>query len=498
MGGRQLIDKDVEGDGAGPLAHRPNLPSRLSTRILWFTMLSIMLAEIAIFVPSVSNFRRDWLHGKIDIVAAASLVTGGGPAGHGGFISPEDEAELLQALNAQLIAVEADGVSRLLARTSEVAPVDMEVNLATESIFGSIGAAFGTLVFGGDRFIRVLGPAGSGGNGLTAEIVLIEQPLRRAMLVYSRNIFTVSLLLASFAGLLVYVAISRYLLRPMRAMTESMVAFSENPQNPYRIIKASNRDDEIGIAERHLADMQKGLARMLREQQHLADLGLAVSKINHDLRNTLASAQLVSDRLSDIPDPQVQRFAPTLIRSLDRALHYTQSVLTYGRAVESNPQKRVIRLRLLVDDIFETVGGMDSRVTCSNDVSADVEMKVDPDHFHRALSNLVRNAIQSFESEVDEALVRRVQVDARVGEDSTVTIGVEDTGPGVSPRARENLFKAFRGSTRAGGTGLGLAIAAEIVQAHGGSIRHVEDHMPGTRFEIVLPGDEMHNEFKSE
>ena len=188
-----------------------------------------------------------------------------------------------------------------------------------------------------------------------------------------RNIFTISLLLASFAGLLVYIAISRYLLRPMRRMTESMVRFREEPENPARVIVASNRDDEIGIAERHLADMQGTLQRMLREQRHLADLGLAVSKINHDLRNTLASAQLVSDRLSDIPDPQVQRFAPTLIRSLDRALHYTQSVLAYGRAVESNPQKRVIRLRLLVDDVFEMMAGLDDRVQFSNEVPTDLE-----------------------------------------------------------------------------------------------------------------------------
>ncbi|UHD45446.1 HAMP domain-containing histidine kinase [Aureimonas altamirensis] len=465
-------------------AHRPTLPRRLSTRILWFTMISIMLAEVAVFVPSVSKFRRDWLYTKVETVAAASLAAGRSSGGPFGLMAPEDEAELLHSLGAQLIAVESQGMSRLLARADEVGPVDREVDLATESIPASIRAAFDTLLFGGQRTIRALGPIGDG--TMTAEVVLLEQPLRRAMLVYSRNIFTISLLLASFAGLLVYIAISRYLLRPMRRMTESMVRFREEPENSARVIVASNRDDEIGIAERHLADMQGTLQRMLREQRHLADLGLAVSKINHDLRNTLASAQLVSDRLSDIPDPQVQRFAPTLIRSLDRALHYTQSVLAYGRAVESNPQKRVIRLRLLVDDVFEMTAGLDDRVQFANEVPTDLEMEVDPDHFHRAVANLVRNAIQAFENDADEALVRRVVVDAVDVDGEEVRIGVQDTGPGLSARARENLFKAFRGSTRAGGTGLGLAIAAEIVQAHGGSIHHVEGHSPGARFEIVV------------
>ncbi|MCM2504128.1 HAMP domain-containing histidine kinase [Aureimonas altamirensis] len=465
-------------------AHRPKLPRRLSTRILWFTMISIMLAEVAVFVPSVSKFRRDWLYTKVETVAAASLAAGRSSGGPFGLMTPEDEAELLHSLGAQLIAVESQGMSRLLARAEEVGPVDREVDLATESVPASIRAAFDTLLFGGQRTIRALGPIGDG--TMTAEVVLMEQPLRRAMLVYSRNIFTISLLLASFAGLLVYLAISRYLLRPMRRMTESMVRFREEPENPARVIAASSRDDEIGIAERHLADMQGTLQRMLREQRHLADLGLAVSKINHDLRNTLASAQLVSDRLSDIPDPQVQRFAPTLIRSLDRALHYTQSVLAYGRAVESNPQKRVIRLRLLVDDVFDMMAGLDERVQFANEVPTDLEMEVDPDHFHRAIANLVRNAIQAFENDADEALVRRVVVDAAEVDGNRVRIGVQDTGPGLSARAREHLFKAFRGSTRAGGTGLGLAIAAEIVQAHGGSIHHVEGQSPGARFEIVV------------
>ena len=161
-------------------------------------------------------------------------------------------------------------------------------------------------------------------------------------------------------------------------------------------------------------------------------------------------------------------------------------MLAYGRAVESNPQKRVIRLRLLVDDVFEMMAGLDDRVQFSNEVPTDLEMEVDPDHFHRAVANLVRNAIQAFENDADEALVRRVVVDAVDVDGEEVRIGVQDTGPGLSARARENLFKAFRGSTRAGGTGLGLAIAAEIVQAHGGSIHHVEGHSPGARFEIVV------------
>ena len=70
--------------------------------------------------------------------------------------------------------------------------------------------------------------------------------------------------------------------------------------------------------------MQRELASMLHQQSRLAALGLAVSKINHDLRNLLASAQLFSDQLSTSPDPKVQRFAPKLMRALERAIAFCQ------------------------------------------------------------------------------------------------------------------------------------------------------------------------------
>jgi signal transduction histidine kinase len=63
---------------------------------------------------------------------------------------------------------------------------------------------------------------------------------------------------------------------------------------------------------------------------------------------------------------------------------------------------------------------------------------------------------------------------------------VADNGPGLPPRARDNLFVAFEGSARAGGTGLGLAIAREITEAHGGRLVFI-DQPQGTRFDIILP-----------
>ena len=90
----------------------------------------------------------------------------------------------------------------------------------------------------------------------------------------------------------------------MHRITANMMAFRADPENRRSHHRAARRPaDEIGIAERELAAMQRELASMLQQKSRLAALGLAVSKINHDLRNLLASAQLFSDRLVRLARP---------------------------------------------------------------------------------------------------------------------------------------------------------------------------------------------------
>ncbi|WP_342591960.1 HAMP domain-containing sensor histidine kinase [Jiella sonneratiae] len=471
----------------------PKVRWRLSTRILAITALAVMLAEVLIFVPSVSKFRNDWLTTKIEAVAVAGLASEEVDAGAGSVLGPNQESALLKALDAQLLAINDKDASRLLARAEMVPIPDIQVDLTEQSMVATILGAFDTLLFGGDRTMRVQGAVGDG--SLVAEVVMSEKPLRMAMLVYSRNVFFLSLSIALFAAVLVYSAISRYLVRPIMRMTRSMVSFGGNPTDSERIIRPDERGDEIGVAEMELAAMQRRLNETLREQRHLADLGLAVSKINHDLRNILASSQMISDRLATIEDPTVQRFAPLLLRSLDRALHYTQSVLAYGRAVETAPVRREVRLKHLVDDVLGSLTvDPKSEIGLINAVPDDLLAIVDPDQFHRVILNLCRNAAEALAglAEDPSVVVRKIRVGAELlqpgpGGWGGLLLFVEDTGPGLPEVARENLFKAFRGSARSGGTGLGLPIAAEIVEAHGGEIRLSERDEPGTRFEILLP-----------
>jgi signal transduction histidine kinase len=233
--------------------------------------------------------------------------------------------------------------------------------------------------------------------------------------------------------------------------------------------------------------MQAELSSMLHQKSRLAALGLAVSKINHDLRNLLGSAQLISDRLLSLPDPNVQRFAPKLVRALERAIAFCQSTLSYGRVQEPPPERKPILLEPLVEEVHETLGlGPEGPIRWISAVERGLVVEADYDQLFRILLNLTRNAVQAMESRAARDPGRdQIRVTGR-REGAVAVIEVSDTGPGFSDQARAHLFEAFQGSTRAGGTGLGLAIAAELVRAHGGDIRIVEGTI-GATLRLTIP-----------
>lgn len=475
----------------------------LSAKLLLLTVLFVMLAEVLIFVPSVANTRIRWLEDRLRTAAAASLVVEGWEDME---LPRPIQEDALMATGTKSIALKTDGMSRLIAQSDMPAKVDQQYDLTSVSPLAAIGDAFVTL-FSHGRMIRVYGPVSD--SDMVIDIVMDEAPLREAMLIYGRNVFLLSLIISFFTAGLVFVAINTLMIRPIRRMTVNMQAFSREPDNPERIIRPRQVADELGLAERHLEAMQQELQKTLKEQQRLANLGLAVSKINHDMRNILASAQLLSDRLSMVDDPVVKRFGPKLLRTMDRAVSYTGEVLAYGRAREAEPNRRRVDFASLVADVRDilivdadilpesetgsTNPGQSSlsqkgQIDFVMDIPQGLELDVDSEQIFRVVHNLCRNAVQALSADDDHdlAVIKRITVSAALT-NGTAIIEIDDTGPGMPARAREHLFTAFHGSARSGGTGLGLAIAHELVHAHGGTIALVDNPGSGTRFRITLP-----------
>ena len=455
----------------------------LSAKLLVLTLSFVMIAEVLIYVPSVANFRLNWLSDRLSAAYTAALVFETAPSG----MVPDTVArQILESIGAHAVALKLGNQRRLLAASDAVRrPVTHEIDMRDMPWHRAIIEAFDTLVCADADVMRVMGPAPMGGEFV--EIVLDEAPLRKAMVDFSIRILILSLIISAITATLVYFALHRMLVRPMRRMTANMVAFRADPENPARIMAASQRSDEIGTAERELAAMQLNLATLLQQKNHLAALGLAVSKINHDLRNLLSSAQLFSERLAKISDPHVQRFAPKLMVALERAIAFCQSTLSYGRVQEAPPDRRPIPLEPLVEDVRETLGlDSTSRVRWVTAIERGLTVDADPDQLFRILLNLARNALQALETRDAKDPGRdQIRVTGR-REGAVVVIEVSDTGPGLSEKARAHLFEAFQGSTRTGSVGLGLAIVAELVRAHGGEVRLVEGTI-GATFRVSIP-----------
>jgi signal transduction histidine kinase len=456
----------------------------LSSKLLFLTVLFVMLAEVLIYVPSIANFRLNWLNDRLAAAHTAALVLSAAPSG----MVPESLAkQILSSIGARAVAVKMGNERRLLAAYNIPSKIHQSVDLRDVPWWRAIMNAFDTLVLSGPNdVIRVVGPPPMA-HGDFLEIVLNEAPLRKAMLGFSVNILVLSLIISGITATLVFFALHYLLVRPMWRLTDNMVAFRAEPENPTHIITESGRGDEIGTAEVELAAMQRDLASMLHQKSRLASLGLAVSKINHDLRNLLASAQLFSDQLSTLPDPKVQRFAPKLMRTIERAVAFCQSTLSYGAAIEPEPERRTVEVEPLIEEVHETLGlGLEVPIRWIVAVERGLTVEADHDQLFRVLVNVARNAMQALEAAGAHDPARdQIRITGR-REGSIAVLEISDTGPGIPEKARGHLFHAFQGSTRAGGAGLGLAIAAELVRAHGGDIVLVPGTI-GATFRITIP-----------
>jgi signal transduction histidine kinase len=465
---------------------QPGILRGLSGKVLLLTIIFVMLGEILIFLPSIANFRIQWLKGRIAQAEIAALAAEAAPDQ---ILSSDLRSEILMGAGVLVVSLQKGESRKLALRSEGDYMIDASFDLRSTMWYGAIMDAFGTMWTGENRVISVTDlPPNMSGDLI--EIALREEPLRAAMFRYGINILLLSIFLSLLVAGMIFAALNWVLVKPMQRITRNMVEFGQNPEDFSRIIKPGARHDEIGIAERELHDMQTELATMLQQKSHLAALGLAVSKVSHDLRNMLTSAQLISDRMANVEDPTVKRFAPKLIGSLDRAIEFLSQTLKFGRAQELPPQRERLNLSELVDEVIEAaVVKASSRITITNKVPPGVSADADREQLIRVLTNLTRNAIQAIEflrGERQDAPDGVITLQAR-REGSVTVIEVSDNGPGIPAQIRKRLFQAFQSAARQGGTGLGLAIAAELIRAHGGDIQLQSSTEAGTCFVVTIP-----------
>ena len=450
----------------------------LSGRLLLVTVAVVMAVEVIIFVPSVARFRVDYLEER---VARANLAAYAVLAAPDMMVTPEMERNLLGTAGVLNVVLRMGDRRALLLSAPEVPDVAATHDLRALGPFAAVGDALARLTAPRNEVVRVIGRA-EGALGVV-EVTVETGPLQAAMLDYGLRILRLSLVISLLTAAVVFLVIRRLVVSPLMGVVENVTAFREDPENPDRIMRPSGRTGEVAEAEAAIAGMQQEVRRALRERARLAELGAAVSKISHDLRNMLSAQQLLLDRLEASQDPMVARVMPKMIGALDRAIRLCQRTLDHGRAEEAPPELREVALRPLVEEVGETLGLGRGNVALAVEIDEARTVPADPEQLYRVLSNLMRNASEAI-AETGRAGEIRVTAAEDGGE---AVIRVADTGPGLPERARQHLFQPFRGGARRGGTGLGLSIAQELVEAHGGRLELVSSTTEGTVFEIRLP-----------
>ena len=464
----------------------------LSGRFLILTTVFVVLAEALILLPGLANFREDYLNTRLERAQIASLAL----LTTDTVIEPGLEKELLSNAGVFNVVLRRDVVRQLVLSSPIPAPVSETYDLRDSTEWSRIRDALAALIDTEDQVIRVLGQPVQQG-GIVIEVTLPTQPMRVAMVEYGLRLLSVSAVFSVLTALLLFALVHRLMVLPIKRVVAHMAAYAEAPEDARRIIAPQAGVAELRVAEEALASMQTQLTASLRQKERLAQLGQAVAKISHDLRNILTTAQLFADRMEGSDDPGVKRAAPKLIGSIGRAINLCETTLAFGKAEEPPPTLSRFMLRELVAEIMESEQSpsAEAGVDFVTDVPANLTIRADREQLYRVLGNLVRNARQAIEATGAPGTIEigAGEIGAGEGGDGEGGDGwwirVQDTGPGLPPRAREFLFQPFQGGTRKGGTGLGLAIAAELVRGHGGRLDLVRTDETGTEFRLYLPAE---------
>ncbi|HBU98750.1 sensor histidine kinase [Thalassospira lucentensis] len=479
----------------------PPWAKSLSARLLVLTVSFVMLAEVFVFAPSVARFRIDWLEAHLDSAYLAALALEATPD----QMIPDDlEKELLSNAGIEAVILRREDRKLLLQRDDMPAKIDKDVDLTSFSIPMALLEGFSTLTQTGNRMLRVIGMP-SMAPTFEIEILVHEKTLTEAMRDFGWRVMGLSLMISFFTAGLVYFALNRMMVLPMRTLTRDMIRFRETPQDKNAVIDPGHRDDEIGVARQELASMQQDLQAMLNQRRRLAALGTAATKISHDLRNALATSMLMTEQLAKSQDDEVRAVVPRLLSSMERAVYISEQTLSFAR--ETPPPRDLVKFTLveLIEEIRDQIllqksdplldGATESETKLSLpctaqvdiDLPDDVMLEADYDMLFRAFSNLMRNPLEAGADTVWVS-VQKVHGNRQSIQDGHfIEVLISDNGPGLAEKAIKNLFIPFAASGRQGGTGLGLAIARELIAVHNGDLRLAATGPDGAIFCVKLP-----------
>lgn len=457
---------------------------KLSGKLLLLTILFVMVAEVLIFIPSAALFRQTWLTERAEAAGLLTLAIEGVPNYEGGEML---SSQFMHDTDVTMVAQKRDGMSQLVLGMPPPTGKIIMADLRNERRLPLFRDSFRDFFGDGTAYIRILSePTVDGVDAL--EVLVPQSALKAAMLDYCKRVLLWSLVISLLTGLMIYAALALIIVRPIRKLARGLARFRQDPRKRTGAKKPTGRRDEIGQLEREFTDMKSGVRTALKQQERLATLGMAMAKINHDLRNVLTSTQLISDRLASDPDERIKGMGERLVRSVDRGVKLCEATLSFSQSAQEKPEPRSIALAKLVDEAAADSMAEEGEVQFINVVPENLMVMADPDHTYRIFHNLFRNAVQALQASDEKIL--NIKAEAK---DGKACIRITDTGPGIPDKVKTDMFKAFTTGARKGGTGLGLTISRELARAQGGNLLLETTGENGTVFVATLPlaGDQL-------
>ncbi|WP_051622319.1 sensor histidine kinase [Acidocella facilis] len=459
------------------LNFRPQ-PASLSSKVLWVTVIAILLMDLLVLLPGLGQRRQEWLEQRVVQARLASYALLQNP-------SAATIDDILRHAGVQRLKLLMPDHQALRWQINAPLPRGARlIDSAREGFFTSICRALEQLTGGAPReeAVRVPDPDI---DGAMLEVLVDTTPLALELKAFARSGFDFALVVALLTGLLVYTVLNWLLVRPMEVLISAIIHFRESPeeQGSAALDKmAADPKDDIARAAAELKIMQDELRAALWRNARLAAVGTSVAKIAHDLRNILSSALLVADRLQDVQDPLVQRATRTLVPAVERATQFVARTVDFAREGPPPVNRTPVRLHALAEEVAQSLVPEDGGWAVVNQVPAALVLQLDQAQLYRVLANLIRNAA--------EAGATRITLSTET-EGAQTRLLVTDNGPGLPARAQANLFRPFSGSARSGGTGLGLAIARDLIRAHGGELVMLRTGPAGTIFRMDLTTPEL-------